>query len=107
MTNAITAVTNPLHYAQRRTGGSATLRGHRMTFSHSSKDPLRPLRQAGVPRRGEGVDKLIHSPLILSPFQFSPSHRSSPCRGIEGVFSPPRMSSMKISKELSVVIPIF
>ena len=25
--------------------GSAPLRGHRMTFSHSSKDPLRPLSQ--------------------------------------------------------------
>ena len=25
--------------------GSALLRGHRMTFSHSSKDPLRPLSQ--------------------------------------------------------------
>ena len=25
--------------------GIATLRGHRMTFSHSSKDPLRPLSQ--------------------------------------------------------------
>ena len=25
--------------------GSATLRGHRMTSSHSSKDPLRPLTQ--------------------------------------------------------------
>ena len=25
--------------------GIATLRGHRMTFSHSSKDPLRPLTQ--------------------------------------------------------------
>ena len=61
-----------------------------------------PLRQAGVPRRGEGVDKLIRS-----PFQFSPAHRPSPCRGIEGIFSPSRISSMKISKELSVVIPIF
>ena len=66
-----------------------------------------PLRQAGVPRRGEGVDKLIRSPLILSPFQFSPVHRSSPCRGIEEVSPPSRISSMKISKELSVVIPIF
>ena len=66
-----------------------------------------PLRQAGVPRRGEGVDKHIRSPLILSPFQFSPAHLSSPCRGIEGVFSPSRISSMKISSELSVVIPIF
>ena len=36
---------------------SASLRGHRMTFSHSSKDPLLPLRQGRVPRRGEGVDK--------------------------------------------------
>ena len=25
--------------------GSAPLRGYRMTFSHSSKDPLRPLTQ--------------------------------------------------------------
>ena len=34
-----------------------------------------PLRQAGVPRRGEGVDKLIRSPahpLIRSPLTRSP-----------------------------------
>ena len=35
----------PLRVCPRVALGSAPLRGHRMTFSHSSKDPLRPLSQ--------------------------------------------------------------
>ena len=36
----------PLRFALPNVAlGSAPLRGHRMTFSHSSKDPLRPLTQ--------------------------------------------------------------
>lgn len=33
--------------------GIATLKGHRMTFSHSSKDPLRPLSGGESKRRPE------------------------------------------------------
>ena len=35
----------PLRVCPRVALGSAPLRGHRMTFSHSSKDPLLPLSQ--------------------------------------------------------------
>ena len=51
---------------------SASLRGHRMTFSHSSKDPLLPLRQGRVPRRGEGVDKSLRS-LVVTKFATPPA----------------------------------
>ena len=37
-------ISYPLRFALPSVAmGIATLRGHRMTFSHSSKDPLRPL----------------------------------------------------------------
>ena len=54
--------------------GIATLRGYRMTSSHSSKDPLRP-----PVSEGESVWCVL-VPVVTD---------SSPCRGIEGVRSPP------------------
>ena len=54
--------------------GIATLRGYRMTSSHSSKDPLRP------PVSGGQSVWCGHKSVVTD---------SSPCRGIEGVRSPP------------------
>ena len=56
--------------------GSAPLRGHRMTFSHSSKDPLRPLSQ------GEKVSG--HLKPESTPHQLCPSESGGRARSAEG-----------------------
>ena len=57
--------------------GIAPLRGHRMTFSHSSKDPLRPLSQ------GEKVSG--HLKPESTPHQLCPSESGGRARRAEGV----------------------
>ena len=43
--NPVSSYPLPFGQCPRVALGSAPLRGHRMTFGHSSKDPLRPLSQ--------------------------------------------------------------